>query len=833
MNEIVTQPLLLKKKSRSSRFSSWTGNANSFRDKLFRSIYIFLLFAMDFVMFIYSINGRLVENGKVSHAVLAILGTIFIASLVIILLLSFSKIAQNFVCALCTMLITVVFFYQFGVGNVDNFLEVWFSKHARWLTFLCICPSPWIVGFVLGLIVFFAFFYSDAILFVMLVFLLSCAIGIQKNEMLTPSKAEYQEVKRLPSSAGLARDGNIVYLMAPKLPSYQFFNIIRDVNFRDLRDLLIGFYVTNGFEVYPNAFVQKNDSMSNIIDIINQVDYNSTTSANRGYAEFLNDWNFIHGGLDYIGLEDNQLYDYLRNSGFGVSMYAMPGFDFCLKKGDFYTDRCVVKGYKNVSLFDDTITLERNINALLGEWLLSLHSRDLRSFARTLINDSPLKNMRVLAENRRVSIEGSAHIFERLYNDFKRDKDGQFYLAYVDLPSDIYIYDEYCNIKPRKEWISLKDNSLYPGGLDEKRKAYADQTKCLIGKMQEYMEEIYKSGKAERTDIFVQGISPIRELAGVIGDKYSRFVSENLVNLGIRKGKRPKFLINANVCLASDFTKTLIRYQDFCYSIDNMKNYNTEEALNLKKNLVNNSVIRGSKISNIAASYRDWYDLYKANSVSYQKRQRQIQAEQEARLKREAEERKMLESMPARDARAELSKRKKQYDENIFVPTDDFVADETEEKDSSDIRDISLPLDVMPVDVSGKGNAAKPAAAEKKNEPVKENPAKVVPEQQEPEAKPEVLNVPVTEEKAVVEPTVVEEVVSAPLVEPVAEKAAAPVKEEAPKPDAAEVSAVVEEVVVAPVVEEEPAAVKEEAAKPAEPKEEKEEKEETGDLELF
>ena len=805
MNEVVTQPLLLKKKSRSSKFSSWSGNANSFKDKIFRSIYIFLLFAMDFIMFIYSINGRLVENGKVNQAVLVILGTIFAISLVIILLLSFSKIAQNVVCALVTMLVTIMFFYQFGMGDVDNFLEVWFNKHARWLSFLCICPSPWIIGFVLGLIIFFAFFYSGAILFIMLIFLLSAAIGVHNNETLQPSKAEYQEVKRLPPNVGLGRDSNVVYIMVPKLPSYQFLNGIRDINFRDLRDLIIGFYVTNGFEVYPNAFVQKNDTMSNIIDILNQVDYNSTTSANRGYAEFLNDWNFIHGGLDYISLEENQLYDYLRNSGFGVSMYAMPGFDFCLKGGDFYTDRCVVKGYKNVPMYDEKATLEQNVNALLGEWILSLKSRDLRSFARSFINASPLKNMKVLSENRRVSIEGSASIFERLYSDFKRDKDGQVYLAYVDLPSDIFIYDEYCNIKPRKEWVALKDNSLYTGSLDDKRKAYTDQTKCLIGKMQEYMEEFYKSGKADRSDIFVQGISPIRELAGVVGDKYNRFVSESLVNLGIRKGKRPKFLINANVCLASDFTKTLIRYQDYCYSVDNMKNYSTEEALNLKKNLVNNSVIRGSKISNIAANYRDWYELYKANSVSYKKRQKQIQDEQNARLKREAEERKKREVMPARSIEnSDLTKKKKQYDENIFVPTDDIVADEQEE-DKSDIQDISLPLDVLPADdATGKKEDA--VKTEEISESVKENPTEATVQPQEAvteETSAKSLESEIKPSKPVVEEVpVVEEAVAA---EPVVEEAPAVEETVATEPVVEEVPAVEEKVVTEPVVEEVPA----------------------------
>lgn len=88
-------------------------------------------------------------------------------------------------------------------------------------------------------------------------------------------------------------------------------------------------------------------------------------------------------------------------------------------------------------------------------------------------------------------------------------------MIYVDLPSDIYMYDEFCNLKPRKEWVALKDNSLANGGIDEKRKAYADQAKCAIGKLQEYMDIVTESYKNAKTDIIIQGVSTIRELAGM------------------------------------------------------------------------------------------------------------------------------------------------------------------------------------------------------------------------------------------------------------------------------------------------------------------------------
>ena len=630
MSEGVNQPLVLRKKSRSSRFASWSGDANRFYDKMLRVFYIFLLFAIDFAMFIYSINGKLIEGGTFNQAVLFILGGIFAFSFVLILLLSFSKDLQNGVCALVTMLIVVVFFNQFALFNVDTFIEEWLEKKASWLTFIGIVPAAWLVGLLLGVIIFFAFRSTFAMLFITMVLMFAGLIGIKKNEFLPQPKGEYSEIKALGAKAGEEREGNLVYFMLPKFPSYRFLNSIRDHNFRELRDLMVGFYALNNFEIYPNAFVKKNETVSNMIDIFNQIDYTSTTSGNRAYSEFINSWDFIHGGLDYFSLEENRLYDYLWENGYGISTYAMPGFNTCIKGGSLNTDRCVIKSYKTVPVYDKNRTVEQNVYALLTEWILSLKSRDLKSVAKMLAGMSPLKGIKVTAENRRVSLEGAPAVVDEAGEDFSRDKAGQVYMIYVDLPSDIYMYDEFCNLKPRKEWVALKDNSLANGGIDEKRKAYADQAKCAIGKLQEYMDIVAESYKNAKTDIIIQGVSTIRELAGMTGGRYGNFVKDQLVNLAIRKGKRPKFLINANICLASDFTKTLIRYQDYCYSIDNM-NLKTDEALSLKQNLINNSVIRGSKISNIAANYQDWYAEYKQKSRAYQEKLRKAQ-EQARRL---------------------------------------------------------------------------------------------------------------------------------------------------------------------------------------------------------
>ncbi len=673
MSDIFNRPLVLDKKSKSSHLINFSGEGNYFLDKIFRVVYISLLFLYNFVMFIYSINARLVENGEYNQAVLYVLGSFFVVVFIGIFLLSFSRNLQNLACAFFTMIFVVIFFHQFALFDVNNFIKDWINEYAKWLSFICIVPSSWFVGIGLGISVFFLFRHRFCIIFITIVLLVTSVLGIVKSEKLESDKRNYITIKELRRNIGLTRDTNIVYFMIPKLPSYQFFNNIKDTNFRELRNLLIGFFAVNNFEIYPNAFVENKGEMENVVDIFNFVDYTSSSSQDRGYSEYINNWNFIHGGFDILSLDENLLYSFLEQEGYGMSVYAMPGFNMCLKGGVISADRCVVKGYKTVSIYDKNRSLEKNIYTLLTEWLLNMKEGALRVVARSLYKKSTISDYKVTAENRRVSLEGAVGVFDVLTKHFLRDANGQVYMVYVDLPGDMYIYDEYCNVKPREEWISLKDNSLSYVGVDEKRKAYVDQTKCLLGRLQEFIDDIEESDKAEKTDIYVQGVSTLKELSTMSAGDYSNFVNDKLVSLGIRKHKKAKFLINANICLASDFTKTLIRNEDFCYTVNNMS-FGDIRSKSLKQNLINNAVLRGGKITSIAINYNDWYETYKNGSLRYLEKHRNKQIDiTDENNKKDLEKKQIKRALENDDLFDDASD--SSANKNIYLPDSNLVFD--------------------------------------------------------------------------------------------------------------------------------------------------------------
>lgn len=68
-----------------------------------------------------------------------------------------------------------------------------------------------------------------------------------------------------------------------------------------------------------------------------------------------------------------------------------------------------------------------------------------------------------------------------------------------------------------------------------------DQAKCAIGKLQEYMDIVTESYKNAKTDIIIQGVSTIRELAGMTRGRYGNFVKDSWSIWLFAKGNVPSF----------------------------------------------------------------------------------------------------------------------------------------------------------------------------------------------------------------------------------------------------------------------------------------------------
>lgn len=102
----------------------------------------------------------------------------------------------------------------------------------------------------------FAFRSTFAMLFITMVLMFAGLIGIKKTNFCPSRKENTAKLRRWGQSRrGKGRQSGLFY--AAEVPVISVLNSIRDHNFRELRDLMVGFYALNNFEIYPNAFVKR------------------------------------------------------------------------------------------------------------------------------------------------------------------------------------------------------------------------------------------------------------------------------------------------------------------------------------------------------------------------------------------------------------------------------------------------------------------------------------------------------------------------------------------------------------------------------------------------
>lgn len=79
-------------------------------------------------------------------------------------------------------------------------------------------------------------------------------------------------------------------------------------------------------------------------------------------------------------------------------------------------------------------------------------------------------------------------------NDIANDKGNRAYFVFMDLPSDMYVYDEFCRVKPQDKWLAM-DNYKWVSNknLFAKRQAYQEQFSCMLGSLEQFMQKLNES----------------------------------------------------------------------------------------------------------------------------------------------------------------------------------------------------------------------------------------------------------------------------------------------------------------------------------------------------
>ncbi len=443
-----------------------------------------------------------------------------------------------------------------------------------------------------------------------------------------------------------------VYLMLPDFASYSYISTFHSPEAEETRHIVRGFWQKNNFKIYNRAYTPERSYLYNMAAALNPSAKSETQKhilKNRLLTEY---WRFYNLRNEFVYLKDTELYDIFRKNKFQISAYKSRDFDMCRKNYAFNVNRCVEKVNRPTNLYDmDNISLLSKTGILMIDWLSSidLFNSILPSLYKFLEPVANVDKMPMVGTNyNNLYVVNSIKTFDILLEDMKKDEGKQAYFVFADVPSDMYIYDEYCHIRPQTQWLNktnlpwVKRDYTY-----QRRDAYLQQTRCLIGKMEYFIDELKKAELWDDTVLMIQGTSGLNNFQSTpIDDVTEDFIANRLVEMAVHDSSMTKPENNDRLCSTSEFVAEYLYGFDKCNS----------ENLGFHVNLINEinrkiSYLLKDVNNNYAAKFSEWYEKWKAANG---------QAEQEEDVNlivsREDENDEILQNEEINDLSAEFEK---------------------------------------------------------------------------------------------------------------------------------------------------------------------------------
>ena len=184
------------------------------------------------------------------------------------------------------------------------------------------------------------------------------------------------------------------------------------------------------------------------------------------------------------------------------------------------------------------------------------------------------------------------------------------------MPADMFIYNEFCMVKPTEQWLPMHDRgSADSSGTQARRNAYAEQYACLLGKLQNFMDTLTAKGADKNAVVVIEGVSSAQDKEYKETDRTElNFGANHAVTMAIRDPLHKEKLIKTEICKASDITAAYLFKKAQCTEFKGL-NLNEEDRTQLKKALSARS-ITPEEISKADNFFIHWYPYWqKANGI--------------------------------------------------------------------------------------------------------------------------------------------------------------------------------------------------------------------------
>lgn len=668
---IVNEPAPISVKSSKKKKFRRVGPKRDFSvylfDWLVKGLIIALLISIDFLVFSSAGNFSIFSSGfTVAPEVFFIIGGIFAVALCLMFLISFSSFLQNVVAAGTVGFFVYLMLNQFALFDKASFLSYLLSPYLGNDVALHFIGNSDIVAAGAASVVAFVFFamaekkniaYFMGILFVVF-------LGISADEYF--NRYNHDEYKTVyDNSFSKSEKGKkFIYIMLPNATSLSYLEDMKDANadvqkVEKLQNIILGFLTKNGFMLYPNAFVGNDDAFMNAVRNLNNLSAENEDSFVASSVMLDGYWSFKNLNDEYVYLNDNQLYGVFRRAKYKISAYKTRGIDLCNKNGVRNSDRCVEKINTPVSFDNMELSVLERTKMLFVQWLDSMkifnNMSPLYKMLKAFTRPDNMPMIGVKSDN--LYVVNAPQILEKLGEDIVKDKGNQAYFVLLDLPSNMFIYDEYCKVKPTSQWLHMESLPwIINKNLFNKRTAYLEQSACLYGKLEQFVEYLKKSGVLDNSVIVIQGLSGADDLQNVKERQFVLdFKNKKLVMMAIRDPLKKKFVVSEEICKAPDILNQYLFRKGKCVELKDLNIHSG--AKKELKGMLARYVIDNEMSDNALKAFDDWYKIWEKYNKPEEKFEKLEKVEVEP-IKKDMEKKKEEKSseQPSDEEVAELIK---------------------------------------------------------------------------------------------------------------------------------------------------------------------------------
>ena len=628
---------------------------------LAKSLLLSLLLNIDFCLFAKAGNYSLFSaEGKLASEVIYISCGIFVVSLVLMFLVSFSRWLQNLVLALAAGWLVIMLLNQFALFDKHTFLSesvrIYFNEGAAdFLDGVSDVAAALIAAVIVFIYLGQASRMSLTYFIGTLLLVNGYIIFAAYDERERQREFVYDWNDTLPQN-GTGK--KYVQILLPEAASYAYpemINTDKNKKIEALRDVMLGFYVVNGFEVYPYAYAPEEETEDALAAVLNPQDKSGTSNL-HGHGAYIRSWQFdrLNDKTDY--LKKNQLAETFKGAGYKVSVYQSRGVNICSSGYEKLADRCVNKLNIPSNFGQMKLSVAQNTVLLLLQWLEStgITSNPERFYAIAGMVVPDDKMPAGGAALSRLYVIDSLQTLDVALKDIKQDKGNGAYFVYVDLPADMFVYNEFCMLKPVNKWLAKNENNSK--NQQAYREAYAEQYTCLFGKLQNFMDELRNAKLDDKTVVVLSGIggpkdrafSPKENVALQFGSRYQ-------TNMAIRDPLRQKFVLKEDKCSVAEVIKSYLFGVEKCREFSRLS-YNSERLAELKQ-AVGAPLADEAKVNEAKKFFGMWYKYWLKSNNGERDSSGKQKAEKQNNNKNKSEEVKVIHEAPVAEVKNETAEK--------------------------------------------------------------------------------------------------------------------------------------------------------------------------------